>query len=199
MDIFSLHQLFVQTVARLYTALARRSLARCGQGTLILFPTRIDNPSRIEIGCNTVISQHCFIVAPREYVGEQFSGRVIIGDKVIIGRNVQISAIQNVRIGNNVGLAPGCIVSDHIHDYIHPETPIMYGPLSSPKPVVIEDDCFIGANTIVAPGAHIGRHAFIGGNSVVTKDIPPYCMAAGNPARVLRRYDHDRRQWVSPR
>ncbi|MHB1987948.1 MAG: DapH/DapD/GlmU-related protein [Acidimicrobiales bacterium] len=66
----------------------------------------------------------------------------------------------------------------------------------SSKPVVIEDDVFLGINVIVLPGVHIGKHAYIGAGAVVTSDIPSYSVAVGNPARVVTRWDFDKRQWT---
>ncbi len=62
--------------------------------------------------------------------------------------------------------------------------------------MVIADDAFIGINAVILPNVRGGRHAVVGAGAVVTHDVPDYCVAAGNPARVLRRYNFERRAWV---
>jgi acetyltransferase-like isoleucine patch superfamily enzyme len=62
--------------------------------------------------------------------------------------------------------------------------------------VIIENDVWIGANSIILAGVHIGKHVVIGAGSVVTKDIPPYSVALGNPARIVKQYDVEKKQWI---
>jgi acetyltransferase-like isoleucine patch superfamily enzyme len=61
---------------------------------------------------------------------------------------------------------------------------------------VIGDDCWIGANAVVTAGVTIGKHSVVAAGAVVTKDIPPYSVAVGNPCRVIKRYDIERNEWV---
>ena len=65
------------------------------------------------------------------------------------------------------------------------------------RAVVIEEDSHIGANSVVLAGVHIGKRCQIGAGSVVTKDIPDYSIAVGNPAKVIKRYDFEKKEWVS--
>ena len=62
--------------------------------------------------------------------------------------------------------------------------------------ITIEDGAWIGNNVIILPGVTIGRKSIIGAGSVVTRSIPPYCIAAGSPAKVIRRFNHERNEWV---
>jgi lipopolysaccharide O-acetyltransferase len=68
-------------------------------------------------------------------------------------------------------------------------------PLKVPGPVVIEDEVWLGERVCVMPNVTIGKHSVIGANSVVTKDIPPYCIAVGVPARIIKQYNHNKKQW----
>ena len=63
-------------------------------------------------------------------------------------------------------------------------------------PIKIENNVWIGANSVVLPGVQIGNHSVIGAGSIITKDIPPYSVAVGNPARIVKRYDMDLKEWV---
>jgi len=65
----------------------------------------------------------------------------------------------------------------------------------STAPIVIEDEAWIGANVVVLAGVTIGKHCIIAAGSVVTKDVPPYSVAVGNPARVLKKYNPETKNW----
>jgi lipopolysaccharide O-acetyltransferase len=114
---------------------------------------------------------------------------------------VHITAIQSVTIGDRVLIASKVFITDHNHgDYK------TSGPSESPiippaqrievsAPVVIEDDVWIGEFVSVLPGVRIGKGAVIGTMSTVTHDIPAYCVAAGSPARVFKRYNFETSTW----
>lgn len=65
----------------------------------------------------------------------------------------------------------------------------------SKGPVIIEDDCWLGFNCEVLSGVHIGKHSIVAARAVVTKDIPPYSIVAGNPARVIKQYNFETKLW----
>lgn len=105
-----------------------------------------------------------------------------VGDGTYFNYGTNVSAIKSVVIGDNCAIGQYCIIMDS--DYHAPEN------LRSPgvaKPIVIEDDVWLGARVIVLRGSYIGRGAVIGANSLVNGNIPPYTLAAGSPARVIRR------------
>jgi len=62
--------------------------------------------------------------------------------------------------------------------------------------IIIEDECWIGANAVITAGVTIGKHSVIAAGSVVTKNIPPYSVAVGNPARVIKQYNFETKQWL---
>jgi acetyltransferase-like isoleucine patch superfamily enzyme len=109
------------------------------------------------------------------------SGRIEIGNHTFINYGSSIAARASVKIGSYCHLGHYTFVMDNDqHDVVRRmELPQSY-------PVVIEDHVWIGAKAVILPGVHIGSRAVIGAGSIVTKDIPPRCVAAGNPARVLR-------------
>lgn len=104
-----------------------------------------------------------------------------IGDGCYINYGTNISARAGVTIGSNVAIGQYSIIMDD--DY---HSPIDHRRAGKRAPIVIEDDAWLGARVIVLRGAHIGRGAVIGANSVVTGSIPPYSVAVGSPARVVR-------------
>jgi maltose O-acetyltransferase len=109
------------------------------------------------------------------------SGLIEIGNHTFINYGSSIAARASVKIGSYCHLGHYTFLMDNDqHDVVsHMELP-------RSDPVIVEDHVWIGSKTIVLPGVHIGSCAVIGAGSIVTKDIPPRCVAAGNPARVLR-------------
>jgi acetyltransferase-like isoleucine patch superfamily enzyme len=112
------------------------------------------------------------------------------GSKIIIGNNVgisgsTISARTTITIGNRVLIGSGCIISDTDAHPIKAEDRIDHTKTLS-KPITIGDDVFIGARSIILKGVKIGKGSVVGAGSVVTKDVPPFCIVAGNPAKIVK-------------
>lgn len=109
------------------------------------------------------------------------SGRIEIGNHTFINYGSSIAARSLVKIGPYCHLGHYTFVMDNDqHDIVR------HTDLPQSKPVVIEDHVWIGSKVVILPGVRIGSRAVIGAGSIVTNDIPPRCVAAGNPARVLR-------------
>ena len=109
------------------------------------------------------------------------SGRIEIGQYTFINYGSSIAARSSVKIGSYCHLGHYTFVMDNgQHDVIR------HSDLPPSEPVVVEDCVWIGSKVTILPGVRIGSRAVIGAGSIVTKDIPPRCVAAGNPARVLR-------------
>lgn len=108
-----------------------------------------------------------------------------IGDNVYFNRNVFITARAKITIGNNVLIGPNTVMNSGNHLYSDPQTPIcLQGHVS--KEIIIEDDVWIGANATILCGVKIGRGSVVAAGSVVNRDIPPYSVVAGVPARKVR-------------
>ena len=120
-------------------------------------------------------------------------GPVTIGDRTLIGMsNVLIGPL---RIGNDVILAQNIVLSGLNHGYQDAGLPIRDQPCTTAE-IVVEDEVWIGANSVITAGVRIGRHAVVAGGSVVTKDVPPYTIVGGNPARPLKAYEAETGQWL---
>ena len=88
------------------------------------------------------------------------------------------------------------VLSGLNHAYEDIQTPIWKQPVAT-QPIVIEDECWLGANVTITAGITIGRHTVVAGGSVVTRNVPPYTVVGGNPARILKQYDAELGEWVS--
>jgi acetyltransferase-like isoleucine patch superfamily enzyme len=122
--------------------------------------------------------------------------RISIGDLTTIQPHVHIGAVDSVRIGRGVLMAPFVYISDHDHDWSDPDDPVILNGRVSAAPVEIGDFVWLGERVCVLKGVTVGAHSVIGAGSIVTRDVPPYTVAAGAPARAIRYYDHNQRTWV---
>jgi len=124
-----------------------------------------------------------------------------IGSSVQINDFVHIAAVQSVKIHDHVLIASKVFISDHNHGYYGPDYPNSNPdsipserPLSSAA-IVIEERAWIGEGVAILPGVTIGSGSIIGLNSVVCHSIPPYCIAAGVPARVIKKFNSASKIW----
>lgn len=138
---------------------------------------------RLSIGEGTLLEPGVWLTAPGD-------ARIVIGRGVFLNLGVMVAAQQLVEIGDHTMLANGCFVSDANHRYDDPEAPVPWQGFQSRGPTRIGENCWLGANVVVGSGVSIGQRCVIGANSVVTKDVEPFTVAAGVPARPLRRIDY---------
>lgn len=114
-----------------------------------------------------------------------FPENVTIGDNIIVNRNVLITARSSITIGNNVLIGSNVVLNDSNHQFIDKDTPINKQGHTA-APIVIEDDVWLASNAIILKGVHIGKGAVVAAGSVVTKDVEPYTVVAGIPARKIK-------------
>lgn len=157
-----------------------------GKGAVIYRSVRKDlTPFHsFSLGMNSVIEDYSCI--------NNAVGAIHVGEYTRIGLHNTI--IGPVSIGNHVNLAQNVVVSGLNHNFQNPDIPIDRQGISTSL-VTIGDDIWIGANTTIIAGVSIGKHSVIGAGSVVTKDIPDYCVAVGNPARIIKRYNFHSNIW----
>ena len=139
---------------------------------------------RIRAFCGKLLLNHCGKNVNIEK-GAQFSTEVSLGDNSGIGVNATISSY--VTIGNDVMMGPECLIYTTNHAFGRRDIPMWRQGFSEPKPVVIGNDVWIGGRVTVLPGVHIGDGAIIGAGSVVTRDVEPYSIVGGNPAKLIRK------------
>ena len=162
-------------------------LHKRGSGSKVRYRTRMDVLpfNRFELGKNSTIEDFCTV--------NNGVGDVLIGENSLIGMSNVI--IGPVTIGNDVIMAQNIVVSALNHEYRDVTTPIHAQKILT-APIVIEDDCWIAANAVITSGVTTGKHSVVAANAVVTKNIPPYSVAVGNPAKVIKKYDFELKDWV---
>jgi acetyltransferase-like isoleucine patch superfamily enzyme len=142
--------------------------------------------NHFSIGAHSAIEDFCVV--------NNGVGDVQIGSNSLVG--IGSVVIGPVSIGSDVIIAQHVVMSGLNHGYQAIDVPIRQQAVSR-KQIVIEDDCWIGANVTITSGVRIGRHSVVAGGSVVTRDVLPYSVVGGNPARVLKYYDETLEQWIS--
>lgn len=171
----------------------RHRLAEFGNGSRIDHPAFVIGGQSIRIGIRVLIHQGSRIEALNPANGVT---RITIGDGVTIQPRSHIGAVDSITIGNGVGLGSGSYVTDHDHDFSNPEEPVFENHRVITAPVHIGDFAFLGERVMVLKGVTIGERSIIGAGSVVTADVPPYSIAVGVPARVIRIYDRQEKRWA---
>jgi acetyltransferase-like isoleucine patch superfamily enzyme len=142
--------------------------------------------NKFELGSKSTIEDYCTV--------NNGVGDVFIGDGTLIGMSNVI--IGPVKIGHNVIFAQNIVASGLNHEYRDIDTPISL-QRTTVSPITVEDDCWIAANAVLTAGVTIGKHSVVAAGAVVTKSIPPYSVAAGNPAKVIKAYDFTANEWKS--
>jgi acetyltransferase-like isoleucine patch superfamily enzyme len=143
------------------------------KGVLVFHPENIELGNNIYIGHNTILMGY-------------HKNKMIIKDNTWIGQQCFLHSAGGLEIGEAVGIGPGVIILTSYHDLDENiNIPIIHSKIKFKK-VIIEDSCDIGAGSIILPGVKIGKGAQIGAGSVVTKNVRPYAVAAGVPAKFLR-------------
>lgn len=160
-----------------------------GKGSCIRRRTRMDVLpfNKFEIGMNSTIEDFATV--------NNGVGDIIIGNNTRIGLGCVL--IGPVRVGNDIMFAQNIVASGLNHGYQDISLPPRLQPVET-KEIIIDDDVWIGANSVITAGVHIGMHCIVAAGSVVTKSFPPYTVIGGNPAKVLKQYNHTTQSWIKP-
>lgn len=166
-----------------------------GESSKVQYPrTLVNNKKHIFIGKNVFINRYARIEPVVNWHGKSFNPKIIIEDGVNIEQNVHLTCADKVVIGKNTSVICSVVITDIDHEYSDITKPVIKQGITV-NPTEIGECCFIGAGAKIMAGVHIGEHSVIGANAVVTHDIPPYCVAAGVPAKVIKKYNFDTRKW----
>ena len=195
MGILKLQNFFKGKKAKLYTWLLRSDAGHIGKNSLVHPPFHSWNIKNVHIGDNVNIFAGGWIQTIPEYLQDKFDPELKIGDGTYIGHRCHIIVCDKMIIGKDVTIADNVYITDNLHGFEDISCGVMPQPLNVPGPVTIEDEVWVGERVCIMPNVTIGKHSVIGANSVVTKDIPPYSIAVGIPATVIKRYNKENSEW----
>ncbi|GMK42110.1 hypothetical protein PCCS19_51690 [Paenibacillus sp. CCS19] len=167
-----------------------------GENTLIEKDCDMFGRKEIAIGSSVFIRTGAWFNICTEVTGER--PKIIIGDYCQFNKNVYLSAANRIRIERFSGIGPMTFIMDTQHEYRNIGVPFLYqGITETNGETIIGESTWVGANCLISGPLTIGRGSVIGGNSVVTRDIPDYCVAVGSPARVVKMFDTHANDWIS--
>jgi acetyltransferase-like isoleucine patch superfamily enzyme len=138
---------------------------------------------RLEVGEQTLFEPGVWITAPG-------AARVRIGSGTFLNQGVMVASAELVEIGDHCMFANGCFISDAAHRFDDPQRPVTWQGFTSKGPTRVGDNVWCGAHVVITSGVTVGERCVIGANSVVTRDIPPFSVATGSPAKVLRTIEY---------
>lgn len=163
--------------------------ASFGERSIVHPPALIIGHQRIHVGDDVVVHPHAFFSVVDEHEGKAYDARLVIGDRVRIGFSLSIACCGSIRIEDDVLISDRAFIGDTYHEYRDVTRPVSQQGLAAPRSVLIGRGAFIGISSAVLAGVTVGEGAYVGANAVVTKDLPPFSVAVGNPARVIRHWD----------
>lgn len=162
-----------------------------GLGSVIISPLKLNGKKNITVGKAVIIQYKTWLAAVSI---DNENCELTIGSGTCIGNFNHIYATKKIIIGEKVLTADKVYISDNLHSYVRIDLPIIEQPIKQNKEVIIGDGSWIGENVCIL-GSNIGKNCVIGANSVVTKNIPDYCIAVGNPAKIIKRFCEETQQW----
>ncbi|MGF7141302.1 acyltransferase [Roseimarinus sediminis] len=178
--------------SKLFCTIYKYKFERIGNNVRISFPIQLQGLKNISIGNNVKIGYNTWMASvPKNKDGTSL---LSIGNGTYIGNFNHIYCTKKIIIGNKVLIADKVYISDNLHSFEDISTPIIDQPIKQINCVSIKDGAWLGENVCVI-GASVGKNCVIGANSVVTKDIPDYCVAVGAPAKVIKKYNLDKKIW----
>ena len=184
-------------------------LRHMGEGVMIGCGVRIINPQFMSLGDHVQIHDRCTLIAHRErgitigtrsrlrhgvYLDTEgeTGGYILIGERVYVGAGSCLHGHHGLEIGDDSLLAQNVTITPFSHNFDDAER-IIYGQGGRISKITLGRDCYLGMNVSVLPSADIGDGAVVGAGSVVTKPVPPYSVAVGVPAKVIRKRGEPRR------
>jgi acetyltransferase-like isoleucine patch superfamily enzyme len=152
----------------------------------------VEHPERVHLGADVhlgdhvwlalVVDRHVQVTQGDAVAAQRFAPRLTIGDRTRFGRDLTVACCGEITIGADVVGGDRILLADTYHDYRDPGTAVSAQAMAEPRPLRIEDGAWLGTAVIVNRGLTIGAGAVVQHGSVVTKDVPPRTVVAGNPA-----------------
>lgn len=175
---------------------ASQSEFKRGKNVLLLPGVRISGGQNVSLGNDCYLGHGCHIIAATTSLhGVNYDGRINIGNGFQATGPIQIIAAKQIIIEDHVLCARNVFICDCMHGTSRGDMPYRLQGFEKILPVNIGSGSWLGQNVVVLPGVSIGKQVVIGANSVVSRDIPDYCIAVGSPAKVIKRFDPRTNVW----
>jgi|GEM_PF-295736 len=183
-------------IKKVYTRIYRNQFRNLDSS--IGYNVKITNPQYISIGSGVWLGSYTWIYAidygPAFTIGT--IPDIVINDGCYIGRFSHITCSNSVILERNVMVNEGVLISDTSHGYESPDVPVISQQLVTRGPVTVGEGIWVGNGARIIGKLRIGRNCVIGTNAVVLRDVPDYCVVAGAPARIVKRYSLETQKWV---
>lgn len=162
-----------------------RKFKKVGKRCVMQKPMRLNGLRNIEFGDKVYILPGLRMETLEEKGDQHFTPHLSIGDNVLINQNCHIFCADEIIIHKDVSIGAGSMINDCTHGYADLETSFSDQPLTT-KPIEICENTIIGNNVLILPGVRIGRNCYIGGNTVISKNVPDYSIvSAARPRSVV--------------
>jgi acetyltransferase-like isoleucine patch superfamily enzyme len=187
--LFSLFRVLHKRWRKIPSVVTSGRCRAAGPGFFIGKPHSLLGLRYVSVGRNFVCGDQLRLEVFDRHNGHTFRPQLVIGDNFSVNHRLHLACINEVSIGNDVLVGSDVFIADHGHgesSEVFGKTPPAARKLYTKGPVRIGDRVWIGSHVSILPGVTIGEGAIIGANSVVSKDVPPYAIVGGIPARVLR-------------
>lgn len=169
---------------------------KIGSNSFFEKPKILDGAEYIEIEDNSSIGHSSWLGAFNKYFNQSFEPKIMILNNVRIGNYACITAIDEILIKDGCLLSEYVYISDHYHGFDPTlNLPLKDQPLFSKGKVEIGENSFIGYRATILSGVKLGKNCVVGAHSVVTKSFPDYSMIAGSPAKLIKTFDFENKQW----
>lgn len=153
------------------------------------------NPECLHFEEGVGVGDYSYFLPCKEYAGIEYHPRIQFGKRCWIGIRNSFACIDHIIVGNDVLFAGHVHITDHSHGFEKIGIPIIKQPLTSKGGIVIGNNCWLGFSCEILSGVTIGDNCIVAARAVVTKDIPPYSIVAGNPAKIIKKYNFKTQKW----
>jgi acetyltransferase-like isoleucine patch superfamily enzyme len=185
-------RLYILCKSKIYNHWILRQIGVVGANVNISLDCTLVGGKYIIIKKGTFIAAHVTLTAWDNYLNQRFTPKIEIGKNVSFGEYNHITCINSIRIGDGVLTGRWVTITDNSHGRFEDDqlgiVPA-FRPMISKGPTIIGDRVWIGDKATILPGVTIGESCIVAANTVVTKDIPPFSLVAGNPAKIIKQID----------
>lgn len=194
MNRFSIARIFKRFLGKIRSIFFSKWYGFKGKNIQIGKGVEIICPEYVEVGSNTGIRNYVEIFAVPTIPG--IIPRVKIGNNCALGKRTIIGCANEVVLEDSVRVGPNVHFSDRGHKFDDVSIPMVPIITESKGPIYIGQETWIGSGAQIMSGVTIGKRCVIAAGAIVTKSFPDYCVIAGNPAKIVKQYNFDKKQWV---